>query len=106
QLNLGDALVRATMEGVIQTRTVETGQYVQAGYVMATLLRNDPLLLKFSVVPQDAPRIQPGMIATFTIREAQRTYSAKVTLVAGAADEATHMVGITAEVIDQEHKYW
>ena len=42
--------------GMIQRRTVETGQYVPAGYVMATLLQTDPMLLKFQVLPQDAPR--------------------------------------------------
>jgi len=35
--------------GVIQTRTVQTGQYVQPGTVLATLVRRDPLLLRFKV---------------------------------------------------------
>jgi len=49
QLNLSDSSVRALEAGIIQTRTVETGQYVQAGTVLATLLRRDPLLLRFHV---------------------------------------------------------
>jgi RND family efflux transporter MFP subunit len=106
QVNLRDSSVVAPIDGVIQTRTVETGQYVQAGYVMATLLRNDPMLLHFQVEPDDAPRLKPGMTATFTMRETQRTFSAKLTLVAGAADSTTHMVSITGEVIPDEHKYW
>jgi multidrug efflux system membrane fusion protein len=106
QLNLRDSSIRAPMEGVIQTRTVETGQYVQAGYVMATLLRSNPMLLRFLVEPPEAPRIKVGSIATFTMRETQRTFSAKVTLVAGSADAATHMVGVTAEVADEGHAYW
>jgi len=106
ELNLRDSAVRAPIEGVIQTRTVETGQYVQAGYVMATLLRANPLLLKFPVEPLEAPRLKPGMIATLTLRETTRTFTAKITLVAAAADPATHMVGVTAEIADDEHKYW
>jgi len=47
---------RAPIAGTIQTRTVETGQYVQAGYVMATLLQSDPMLLRFNVEPSEAPR--------------------------------------------------
>ena len=31
KLNLRDAFVRAPVAGIIQTRTVETGQYVQPG---------------------------------------------------------------------------
>jgi RND family efflux transporter MFP subunit len=106
QVNLRDSSVVAPIDGVIQTRTVETGQYVQAGTVMATLLRNDPMLLRFQVEPDDAPRLKPGMIASFTMRETQRTFSAKITLVAGAADSTTHMVSITGEVSADEHKYW
>ena len=106
QLNLRDSAIRAPMEGIIQTRTIETGQYVQAGFVMATLLRNDPMLLRFQVEPPEAPRIKSGAIASFTLRETQRTFNAKVTLVAGSADAATHMIGVTAEIADEGHKYW
>jgi RND family efflux transporter MFP subunit len=106
QLNLRDSSVRAPIEGVIQTRTVETGQYVQAGYLMATLLRKDPMLLRFEVEVSDALRIKPGMTASFTLRETQDTFSAKITLVSGAADATSHMVPITAELTDKVHKYW
>jgi membrane fusion protein, multidrug efflux system len=106
QLNLRDSSVRAPMDGVIQTRTVETGQYVQAGYLMATLLRKDPMLLRFEVEVADALRIKPGMVAGFTMRETQTQFSAKITLVAAAADATSHMVPITAELTDKEHKYW
>jgi membrane fusion protein, multidrug efflux system len=63
QVNLRDSSVVAPIDGIIQTRTVETGQYVQAGYLMATLLRNDPMLLRFTVEPDDAPRLKVGMTA-------------------------------------------
>lgn len=106
ELNLRDSFVRAPMDGIIQTRTVETGQYVNAGTVMATLLRQEPMLLRFQVEPQEAPRLKPGMKATFTMRETQRTFDAKLTLIAAAADPTTHMVGVTGEVIAGEHKYW
>jgi multidrug efflux pump subunit AcrA (membrane-fusion protein) len=46
------------------------------------------------------------MTASFTMRETQRTFNAKLTLVAGAADSTTHMVSITGEVAADEHKYW
>ncbi len=106
ELNLRDSSVRAPIAGVIQTRTLETGQYVQPGYVMATLLRSEPLLLRFQVEPLEAPRLKPGLIATFTMRETLRKFSATITLVAGAADPATHMVGVTAQVVADKHKYW
>lgn len=106
QLNLRDSSVRAPMDGVIQTRTVQTGQYVQAGYVMATLLQSDPLLLRFAVSPMEAPRVKEGMIAELKLRETDRVFKAKITLVAAAADEATRMVAVTAEIEADEHRYW
>lgn len=106
QINLRDSAVRAPMDGIIQTRTVETGQYVNAGTVMATLLRQDPMLLRFNIEPQEAPRIKPGMMADFTMRETQQAFQAKITLVAGAADPTTHMVSVTAEVAADAKKYW
>ena len=106
QVNLRDSSVAAPMDGVIQTRTVETGQYVQPGYVMATLLRNDPMLLHFQVEPEDAPRLKVGINANFTMRETQRSFIARLTLISGAADSVTHMVSVTGEVDDKQHKYW
>ena len=49
ELNLRDAYVRAPVAGLIETRRVQTGQYVQPGTVLATLVRREPLLLRFSV---------------------------------------------------------
>jgi RND family efflux transporter MFP subunit len=106
QVNLRDSSVVAPTDGVIQTRTVETGQYVPTGYVMATLLRSEPMLLHFQVEPDAAPRLKPGMMATFRLRETERVFSAKLTLVSAAADLTTHMVAITGEVVATEHKWW
>jgi len=106
QLNLRDAFVRAPIDGTIQTRTVETGQYINTGYLLATLLRSDPLLLRFQVEPDDAPRLKPDMPVDFKLRETPDTFTAKITLVAAAADPATHTVPITAEVDTKNKKYW
>lgn len=101
QLNLHDAYVRAPVGGVVQTRTVQTGQYVQPGSVLATLVRRDPLLLRFQVPEPDAARLQPGIQAYFRVHENDRPYQARIIHVAAAADDATRMVAVTAEVTDK-----
>ncbi|RKG71160.1 efflux RND transporter periplasmic adaptor subunit [Corallococcus terminator] len=98
QLNQRDAYVRAPMDGVLQTRTVQTGQYVQPGVVLATLLRREPLLLRFNVPAADVTRITPGMPAKFTVRSEGGTFTAKITYVAASADDQSRMVAVTAEV--------
>jgi multidrug efflux system membrane fusion protein len=100
QLNLRDAFVKAPIAGVIQTRTVQTGQYVQTGTVLATLVRRDPLLLRFRVPERDAARIKPGQQARFRVREDSREFTAKVVHVAESADDVSRLVDITANIDD------
>jgi RND family efflux transporter MFP subunit len=105
QLNMDDSTVKAASGGIIQTRTVQTGQYVNAGTVIATLLRSDPMLLRFNVTTAEAPRLKVGMDAPFTLKESHDTYTAKITLVGGAADPDSRLVPITGEVV-ADHKFW
>jgi multidrug efflux system membrane fusion protein len=100
QLNLRDAFVKAPIAGIIQTRTVQTGQFVQTGTVLATLVRRDPLLLRFRVPERDAARIKPGQQASFRVREDSREFTAKVVHVAESADDVSRLVDITAHIDD------
>jgi multidrug efflux system membrane fusion protein len=98
QLNLRDAYVKAPFNGILQTRTVQTGQYIQVGTVMATLVRRDPLLLRFKVPERDAARIAVGHAANFRIREVDQEFTSKIVHVAESADASSRMVDITAEI--------
>lgn len=104
RLNLRDAFVRAPVSGIIQTRTVQTGQYVQAGTVLATLIRRDPLLLRFRVPEIEAGPLQPGMVARFTVAESNTPHTARITHVAAAASNASRMVDVTANVADSNQR--
>jgi len=101
-LNLHDAYVRAPLSGIIQSRTVQTGQYVPTGTVLATLVRRNPLLLRFKVPEREAAQIKIGLKARFKVRESNREYTARVVYVAAAADDITRLVGVTAEVNDTQ----
>lgn len=100
RLNLRDAFVRAPVSGIIQTKSVETGQYVPVGTVMGTLVRRDPLLLRFQVPEQDAMPLRPGVIARFNVAEDTVQHSARITHVAAAANQASRMVDVTAHVVN------
>jgi multidrug efflux system membrane fusion protein len=102
ELNLRDAYVKAPMNGVLQSRTVQTGQYVQPGTVLATLLRREPLLLRFNVPESDVEQLKPGMAARFTVRSDGNTYTGRISHVADAADPTSRMVRVTAEVSGKE----
>ncbi len=102
KLNLRDAYVRAPFSGILQTRTVQTGQYVQVGTILATLIRREPLLLRFKVPERDASQIRVGMTANFKIRDIPREFGSKIFHVADSADEGTRMVDVTAEIQGSE----
>jgi len=100
RLNLNDAFVAAPVSGVIQTRIVQTGQYVPVGTMLATLVRRDPLLLRFQLPEQDSVRVRPGMRSTFHVSEDPYAYSAVITHVAESASTDSRMVAVTAHVND------
>ena len=100
KLNLHDAYVRAPSSGILQTRTVQTGAYVETGTVLATLVRRDPLLLRFKVPERDAVRLRAGMKAGFRIRNSEAQFASKIVHVAESADDSTRLVAVTAEIDD------
>jgi multidrug efflux system membrane fusion protein len=99
-LDLRDAYVRAPIAGELQTRTVETGQYVQPGVVIATMVRRDPLQLKFAVPELDAGPLASAKDVSFTIEGSTATYHALIKHVAAVADAASRTVFVTAEIDD------
>ncbi len=101
ELNLHDALVRAPVAGLVQTRSVQTGQYVQPGTILATMIRRDPLLLRFKAPEQDAGRLKPGQEITFQVKNDRNQYTATITHVAASADDNTRMTPVTAEIYDR-----
>jgi membrane fusion protein, multidrug efflux system len=102
ELNLRDAYVRAPVAGLIETRTVQTGQYLQPGAVLATLVRRDPLLLRFTVPVVDAQKLAGGMTARFRVRTEEKDHTATISHVGGAAAEASRMVPVTATIPDDD----
>jgi multidrug efflux system membrane fusion protein len=103
ELNLRDALVRSPIAGVLQTREVQTGQYVQPGTRLGTVMRRDPLLLRFRVPEGDAAYLKEGQPLGFTAG-GEGPFSAVITLVGGAADPVSRLVDITARVDDAKRE--
>jgi multidrug efflux system membrane fusion protein len=97
-LNLKDAYVKAPVSGTIQTRTVQTGQYAQPGAILATLVRRDPLLLRFQVPERDAGRLSNGAALRFRVTGEDKDFGARIVSIAESADAASRMVMITATV--------
>jgi multidrug efflux system membrane fusion protein len=101
-LDLKNARPVPPMEGIVQSRLVQTGEWVTPGTVIARLLRRDPMLLRFAVPEDQAGQLKPGLPATFTVGGEKLEYHATLTHVAASADQTTRMVDVVAEVKSED----
>jgi multidrug efflux system membrane fusion protein len=99
-LDLRDAVPKAPREGVIESRDVQTGQYVQPGAVLATLVQRDPLRLRFLVAEPDAGRLAPGQAVRFGVRDDAAELTARISFVSQTAEESSRMVPVLANIDD------
>jgi multidrug efflux system membrane fusion protein len=96
QQNVRRADLRA---GEINTRTVDTGQFVQSGNVLATLVDLRRLRLRFKVSESESLKAMEGQSVTFHIGSfGDASFTAKVYHVGNVADPATRQVEILAWV--------
>lgn len=97
--NLERSAVRSPRPGVVNTRTVETGQFVQAGNVLATLVDPQRLRLRFKVSESESLKAKVGQSVAFRVAAlGERSFAARVYHVSGVADPATRQVEVLAWV--------
>jgi len=97
--NVRRADLRAPRAGEISTRTVDTGQFVQIGTALATLVDLRRLRLRFRVSESESLKAREGQVVTFHIGSlGDAEFAAKVYHVGDVADPATRQVEILAWV--------
>jgi len=97
--NLERSAVRAPRRGKVNTRTVDPGQFVQAGNLLATLVDLHRLRLRFKVSESESLKATEGQFVTFKVASLGSTgFTARVYHVGGTADPATRQVEILAWV--------
>ena len=89
------ATVRAPMNGVINSRSVEVGENVNPGQELFTLVRSDELELAGQVPLEAAANIRPGQAVVFTIPAyPNREFSGSVARIEPMANPQTRQVGV------------
>jgi multidrug efflux system membrane fusion protein len=97
--NVARASVRPSRAGVINTRAVQTGQFVQPGNVLATLVDIGRLRLRFKVGDAESLRARKQQTVKFRVASlGSREYDATVYHVSDVADPATRQVEVMAWV--------
>jgi len=97
--NLGRSEVRSPIAGIINTRTVDTGQFIRAGTVLATIVDTSRLRLRLKVSEAESLRATVGGTVTFRVAPlGPRDFTARIYHVGKIADTTTRQVEILAWV--------
>ena len=98
------AEVRPPITGVINTRTVDTGQFIRTGTVLATIVDVSRLRLRFKVSEGESLRAREGGRVSFGVAPlGPRAFGARIYHVGRVADPTTRQVEVLAWV-DPEHE--
>jgi multidrug efflux system membrane fusion protein len=86
--------------GVVQARLAATGDAVQPGSPIATVIDRSEVLLRFHVPLADAPLVAPGQVVAFRTPADAADRGARIRLVGETADPASRQVPVLAVVDD------
>lgn len=99
QQNRQRSEVRPPRAGVINTRNVDTGQFVQVGTVLATLVDTGRLRLRFRLSDAESLRIEKGQPVSFRVTSlGDSAFPAEVYHVGDIADPGTRQIDVLAWV--------
>jgi multidrug efflux system membrane fusion protein len=93
------AYVRPPIAGIINTRTVDTGQFVRTGTVLATIVDVSRLRLRFKVSEGESLRAREGGLVHFRVAPiGPKEFAARIYHVSRIADPTTRQVEVLAWV--------
>jgi membrane fusion protein, multidrug efflux system len=93
--NLRRSEVRSPIAGVINTRTVDTGQFIRTGTVLATIVDSSRLRLRFKVSEAESLQAMEGGEVTFRVAPlGPRDFTARIYHVGRIADTTTRQVEV------------
>ncbi len=96
---LGDAVVRAPIAGVVSERPVQVGEYIGARTVVATIVQMSPLKLRTGVQERHAGVVEPGQPVQFRVEAfGDRLFSGTVAYVSPALDQTMRTFTVEALV--------
>jgi RND family efflux transporter MFP subunit len=99
QENQRRADVKPSRAGVVNTKSVQTGQYVKEGDVLATIVDTSRIRLRFKVSDAESLRAREGENVSFRVGAlGERDFPARIYHVSDVADPTTRQVEVLAWV--------
>ena len=91
---LGDAVIRAPLTGIVSRRAVNQGDVVSIGTELFTMIDPSSMRLEASVPSEDLSALKVGAVVDFTVRGYEQTFQGKIERIAPQADPTTRQVRI------------
>lgn len=101
RVDIGRITVEAPFDGVVESRSVEIGDFVQAGDEIAVIADFDPLVVTIQVSEREISRVEPGVTADIELLDGQR-FIGIVSRIATTGDSATRTFEVELEVANEE----
>ena len=102
---LGDAVVRAPISGIIAERTVQVGEFIGERTPVVTIVQIDPLKLRTGVQERYAGSIEPGLAVQFRVESFGDTlFHGKIAHVSPSLDQAMRTFTIEAMVDNRDRR--
>lgn len=96
---LGDAVVRAPISGMVAERTAQVGEYIAERTPVATIVQVNPLKLRTGVQERHAGIIQPGQPVEFRVESyGDVVFKGKVAYVGPSLDQTMRTFAVEALV--------
>jgi membrane fusion protein (multidrug efflux system) len=98
QQQVGDAVIRAPITGIVSDRAVNTGDVVTPGTALVTIIDPSSMQLEASVPSEELSQLRVGASVEFSVRGYAQRFEGLIERISPAADPATRQVPIFVSI--------
>jgi RND family efflux transporter MFP subunit len=95
---LADTSVYSPLDGVVEEKRANLGEYLAAGAPVVNIVRMDPLRLRAQVPERDASNVHSGQNVRVTVEGDQNVYLGQITRLSPVIAEQNRMLLVEADV--------
>lgn len=104
QISLENTIIKAPFDGVLDTHSVEVGDYVGVGDPIATMVDLDPLVILADVTENDVALLQKGKSATARLVSGEKV-TGEIRYIASVSNQGTNTFRVEVAVPNPEAKH-
>ncbi len=103
QQQLEDSVIRSPLDGVVQKRSVNVGEFLAAGAPVVEIVRIDPLRLRVAIPEREAAGVREGQPVRVTVEGDPARYEGVVARLAPALDPQSRTLLVESDIKNPGH---